>query len=149
MTVCGPTEFVTSEPQLDEIRPERVSAAPEVTVAMPLSKTGFGFTTGFKVGAVLSILTVTTLLGALVLPAASVTVCAVEETAVPSALKIWSAGQAPTGIPEPFPSSHVKWTVTLVLYQPAAFGDVVTTATIVGGVESDPIVTVTCWQSLS
>ena len=45
------------------------------------------------VGALLSILTVTTLLGALLLPAWSVIVGAVEATVAPSLLNTWSAGQ--------------------------------------------------------
>jgi hypothetical protein len=84
----------------------------------------------------LSILTVTTLLGELTLPAASVTVWAVEDTAVPSVVRTWLAGQAPAGMPEPG-SEQVKWTVTLEEYQPlAARVPALTAATIVGGVLS-------------
>src|SRR3954465_11980331 len=59
----------------------------------------FGLAVHVTTGAVLSILTVTTLLRALTLPAASVTVLAVDDTAVPSPLRTWSAGQAPAGMP--------------------------------------------------
>src|SRR4051794_37065031 len=59
----------------------------------------FGLAVHVMAGGVLSILTVTMLLGALMLPAASVTVWAVEDTAVPSPLRTWSAGQAPAGMP--------------------------------------------------
>src|SRR5262249_31408154 len=79
--------------------------------------------------------TVTTLLGALVFPAASVTVSGVEEMAVPMPLRVWSAGHAPGGMPDP-ESLQVKWTMTSALYHPLAFGDVVAAATIVGAVES-------------
>src|ERR1041384_6691003 len=84
-------------------------------------------------GAVLSICTVTTLLGALWLPARSLTVCAVEATAAPSLLNTWSAGQFVT--PESA-SAQVKCTVTLLLYQPLPFGAVVATALMVGTVLS-------------
>jgi hypothetical protein len=94
LTDFVPTEFVTSAPQPCEARPESASASPELTVAVPLRITGLGLTAGVKVGAVLSIFTVTTLLRSLVLPAASVTVCAEEATAAPSALSVWSAGHA-------------------------------------------------------
>ena len=83
----------------------------------------------------LTIFTVTTLLGALTFPAASVTVWAVEEIAVPTPLRIWSGGHAPGGIPEP-PSLQVKWTTTLPEYQPLTFGAVVAAALIVGAVWS-------------
>ena len=82
-------------------------------------------------GLMVSIMTVTTLLGALVLPAESVTVSATEDTAEPSVLKIWSAGHAPLGMVEPV-SEQVKWTITLLLYQPFALGEVVAAALIVG-----------------
>ena len=70
------------------------------------------------VGAVLSIFTVMTLLGVLVFPARSVTVCAVDDTAAPSVLSTWSAGHAPGLKLEPPLSAHVKRTVTLLVYQP-------------------------------
>ena len=90
------------------------------------------------VGTVLSILTVTTLLAALLLPAWSVTVCAVELTALPSLFNSWSAGQF--AAPERA-SVQVKRTATLLVYQPAALGAVVTAALMVGAVLS--ILTVT------
>lgn len=96
---------------------------------------GTGFTAAMIVGAVLSILTVITLLGALTFPALSVTVCAVDETDAPSALNIWSAGQA--AIPEPPGSAQVKCTVTLLLYQPFDPVPDVTAAEIVGGIVSN------------
>lgn len=57
--LLGPTVAVSSGPQVSTARPDRGSAAPDVTVAAPLSSTGLGVTTGASVGAVLSILTVT------------------------------------------------------------------------------------------
>src|SRR4029077_19022848 len=84
------------------------------------------------VGFVLSIFTVTTLLALLTFPAASVTVWEVDATALPSALSVSSGGQAPAGIPDN-PSVQVKCTVTSSLYQPAAFGELVAAAVIVGG----------------
>ena len=50
-------------------------------------------------------------------------------------VSVWSGGQAPAGMPEPA-SVQVKWTTTLPLYQPFAFGAVVGAAVIVGGVAS-------------
>ena len=47
--------LVFKVPQLCVAIPEPESVAPEVTVALPLRKTGFGDTLGDKVGAVLSI----------------------------------------------------------------------------------------------
>src|SRR3954470_19939068 len=88
-----------------------------------------------SVGAVLSSLTVTWLLGRLLLPAASFTVRRLACTLTPSVLSVSSCGQVPAGIPEP-PSAHVKWTTTLAMYQPAAFGPVVAAAVIVGMVLS-------------
>src|SRR4051794_36342976 len=78
-----------------------------VTLTVTVTSTSLWFaglnTLGLAVhvitGGVLSILTVTTLLGRLVLPAASVTVLADDDTAVPSPLRTWSAGQAPAGMP--------------------------------------------------
>jgi hypothetical protein len=81
----------------------------------------------------LSIATMTTLLGALVLPALSEAVCGVDETALPSVLNTWSGGHVAT--PESA-SVQVKCTVTFVLYQPLTFGCVVAAALIVGGVWS-------------
>ena len=89
-------------------------------------------------GAVLSILTVTTLLATLALPARSVTACAVEAIAAPSLLNTWSAGQLTT--PDRG-SVQVKRIVTLPLYQPLALGALVAAALIVGAVLS--ILTVT------
>ena len=66
-------------------------------------------------GCVLSIFTVTILLEALVLPALSVAVCAVDDIELPSVLSIWSAGQL--AMPEPA-SEQIKCTVTLDVYQP-------------------------------
>ena len=56
VTLLVPTLLVFSMPQLCEARPESASAAPDVTIAEPLRTIGLGLTTGFKVGAVLSIL---------------------------------------------------------------------------------------------
>src|SRR5690242_19852976 len=80
-------------------------------------------------GAVLSIRTVTTLLGSLTLPATSVTVTAAEETAPPSADSTWSAGvpDRPDRL-----SALVKRTVTSWLYQPLPLAAVVAAALTVG-----------------
>ena len=83
------------------------------------------------VGGVLSMLTVTTLLGSLTLPALSDTVCAVEETAVPSSLSDSFPGQSPSTIPDR-PSAQVKCTVTSFLYQPWPLGDEVAAAEMDG-----------------
>ncbi len=91
-------------------------------------------------GAVVSILTLTTLLGALTFPATSLVVCAVELTAAPSALRTWLVGQAPLGIPLS-PSAQLNCTVTGALYQPAPLGAVVATALMVGAVRSIAAVT--------
>src|SRR3954452_21034711 len=70
--------------------PDRASVTWTATVTLTgLWSAGFrlfGLAVHVTTGAVLSILTVTTLLGALLLPSASVTVWAVEATAAPSAL---------------------------------------------------------------
>lgn len=81
------------------------------------------------VGLTLSICTVTVLLGGLWLPAASVTVWAVE---LPDAVSVWSAGQATSGMPDPPGSVQVNRTVTSLLYQPLALGLVVAAAVIDG-----------------
>src|SRR5688572_6677761 len=86
-------------------------------------------------GSVLSMLTVTTLLGSLRFPALSDTFCAVEETSVPSAVSVSSSGQSPSMIPDRV-SAQVKCTVTSSLYQPLPFGDKVAAAEIVGWVLS-------------
>src|SRR5581483_3224365 len=99
------------------------------------------------VGGVRSIFTVTTLLGALVLPAMSATVWAVELTAVPSVLSTWTAGQAPAARPEPPAASvQVKCTVTGPPYQPLPLGWLVAAAVTVGAVVS--IFTVRLWGVL-
>ena len=69
--------------------PESVQCQSTVTalVYQPLLPT-VPLTTGASAGFVLSIATVTVLLGRLVLPALSVTDCAVEETAAPSVLSV-------------------------------------------------------------
>src|SRR6188474_1949997 len=86
-------------------------------------------------GAVLSMLTVTTLLGSLTLPALSDTVCAVDETPVPSSLSVSSPGQSPVAMPDRL-SAQVKYTVTSSSYQPLPFGDRVAAAEMVGWVLS-------------
>ena len=73
------------------------------------------------------------LLGALVLPALSLVVCALELTLAPSALRAWSAGQLAT--PESV-SSQLNCTVSGLLYQPFAFGLPIAAALIVGAVLS-------------
>jgi hypothetical protein len=78
------------------------------------------------------------LLGALLLPATSVVVWGVELTALPSPLRIWSAGQLTT--PERL-SAQENATVTSPWYQPFAFGLVVAVALMVGAVASRLIVT--------
>lgn len=88
------------------------------------------------VGMVLSIFTATVLLAALTFPALSVTVRAVD---VPEAVRTWSAGQ--DTMPD-VPSVQVKCMLTSALYQPAAVGEVVAAAVIVGGVLSILTVTV-------
>ena len=80
-----------------------------------------------------SIFTVTTLLGALVLPALSCAVAAVLLTAVPSVARVWVAGQV--AMPE-VASLQLKATATLPRYQPLAFAVVVAAALIVGAVAS-------------
>src|SRR5262245_40144191 len=82
-------------------------------------------------GAVLSMLTVTTLLGSLRLPALSDTVREVDATAAPSALSVSSAGQSPGSTPDRL-SAQVKSTVTSSLYQPLPFGNGVAAAEMVG-----------------
>jgi len=62
-----------------------VAVQPRLTSAACQGPSAAAHTT---LGAVVSILTVTMLLGLLALPAISVTVCAVELTALPSALRI-------------------------------------------------------------
>ena len=115
--------------------PELLSAQVKCTVTLPVYQPavlGAVVAAALRIGVVWSIWTVTLLLGALTLPAASVTVCAVDE---PLALSTWSAGHAPAGMPEPL-SAQVKWTVTLPVYQPDALGAVVAAALMVGAVWS-------------
>src|SRR5439155_21433749 len=113
--------------------PETPSAQLNETITSPLfqpyefAAVRCGVMTGFD----LSILTVTTLLALLTLPAASVTVFAVEATASPSSLRTWSAGQLPSGTPESA-SAQVKWTVTLSLYHLLSFAAVFAAAVMVG-----------------
>jgi hypothetical protein len=73
------------------------------------------------------------LLSALVLPARSLTLCAVELMFAPSPVRIWLGGQLAT--PERV-SAQLKTTVTSPLYQPAAFGLLPAAALIVGAVVS-------------
>jgi hypothetical protein len=77
--------------------------------------------------------TVTILDGALVLPARSLTLWAVELMLAPSLARVCPAGQLAT--PESV-SAQLKATVTAPLYQPLAFGLLVAAALIVGAVVS-------------
>jgi hypothetical protein len=118
---------------VQEAMPDPASVPLKLTVTFVLFQPlafGAGKALALADGAILSIRTVTTLLAALTFPALSEVVCAVDE---PEAVRSWSAGQ--DTMPEP-PSVQVKCTVTLALYQPAAVGEVVAAATIVGAVLS-------------
>jgi hypothetical protein len=81
-------------------------------------------------GAVLSIFSVTVAVA--VLPALSVTDAETISLA-PSAVTVWVGGQEATPEPE---SKQEKFTVTLVLFQPLAFGVGDVAAITVGGVLS-------------
>ncbi len=107
VTLLVPTVLVSSAPQLCDARPESVSAAPEVTAAVPLRRTGFGLTTGLKVGALLSIWIGPKLVLAELLALSVAVPLAVK---LPSVLKVWSAGQDAMPLPV---SAQVKCTVTV------------------------------------
>jgi hypothetical protein len=98
--------------------PDKLSLAANVMVAWSPT------TLALVVGAVRSICTITMLLGVLVLPARSLTLCAVELMPTPEGAS-----------PQP------KVTVTGALYQPFAMGLVVAAALSVGAVASRLIVT--------
>src|SRR5688572_22380694 len=118
--------------------PESASEALALAMATLPSRTGLGLMVGASVGTVRSIWTVTRLLGALVLSATSLAVWAVELTALPSPLRVWSGGQLAT--PESA-SAEVNCTVTGALWQPAALGAVVAAALMLGAVRSIAAVT--------
>ena len=101
-----------------------------------LAEFGPGEAAAVMIGGVLSNLTVTDVLS--LFPALSV---AVPETTwfAPSLVKVWAGGQ--TATPD-VASLHMKVTVTLVLFQPAALGAGDTIALIAGRSLSTPTATV-------
>src|SRR5262245_4192609 len=99
--------------------PERLSLALATTVALPPNGTGFGLTTGLRVGVVKSMLMPVCVLDAL-LPALSVHV-PIALWLTPSLLMFWLT--LVLAAPE-VASPHVQFTVTALLFQPLAFAAV-------------------------
>ena len=138
VTVFEPTLLVSKAPQPCEAIPERLSVAPVLAVALPLSRAGFGETLEINVGTVLSILMPLAVASALTLPALSAQVPAADCPA-PSLLNVTGVLQLamPDRVSEP-----LKLTPTSVLFQPLALAPgVKLPKAIVGGVASRLMVT--------